>query len=109
MWKKLAAGSIACLTLSLTAFSATAAPLPRTGKLLKLVNGDLMCYIDLRDARGKIHTLGADFDICTKEKLINRKVQLTYKRMRVNDCESAEPCGKTRWQLLVSGIKPFRR
>ena len=54
-----------------------------------------MCYVDLVDARGKKYNLGANFDICNQTKLVNKQVKVTYKKDNVNDCQSAEPCGKT--------------
>ena len=78
---------------------------PTTGKVLKLTNGDLMCYLDLIDRRGKKYNLGAYFTICDQTKLLNQQVQLTYKRSKVNDCQSNEPCGKTRIENLVVKMK----
>ena len=79
---------------------------PTSGKVLKLTNGDLMCYVDLVDARGKKHNLGADFDICNQTKLIDKQVKVTYKKDNVNDCQSAEPCGKTRVENLIVKMQP---
>jgi hypothetical protein len=109
MWKKLAAGSLAFLTLSTGAWAVETDGLLRSGRILKMTNGDVMCYLEVRDAQGKVRTIGADFEVCAQEQLINRKVRFTYKRMRVSDCESAEPCGKTRWEMLVSAVKPIKR
>jgi hypothetical protein len=81
---------------------------PTSAKLLKLTNGDLMCYVDLIDARGKTYSLGADFEICQQSKFLNKRVQLTYKRSNVNDCQSAEPCGKTRVENLIVKMKLIR-
>jgi hypothetical protein len=89
--------------------SVTSTAFPTTGKLLKLVNGDLMCYVDLVDARGKkYHSLGAGFGICEQTKLLNKRVKLTYKRGNVSDCQSAEPCGKSRVKNLISTMKLHR-
>jgi hypothetical protein len=74
---------------------------PTDGKVVNLTNGDLMCYVELIDTRGKQHMLGADFDICQQTKLLNKQVKLTYKRGKVNDCQSAEPCGKSRIENLI--------
>lgn len=73
---------------------------PVTGKVLKLTNGDLMCYAEIDD-RGKKYYLGADFDVCSQVKFLNKKVKLTYKRSKVNDCQSNEPCSKTRIENLI--------
>ncbi|WP_295617227.1 hypothetical protein [Chamaesiphon sp. GL140_3_metabinner_50] len=78
---------------------------PKQGKVLQLTNGDLMCYVQLVDARGRKYDIGADFDICQQTKFINRKVTLTYKRGKVNDCQSAAPCGKTRTENLIVKMK----
>ena len=77
---------------------------PNSGKVLKLTNGDLMCYADIEN-RGKKYHLGADFDVCSQIKLINKRVRLTYKRSKVNDCQSSEPCGKTRIENLIVKMK----
>ena len=79
---------------------------PTSGKVLKLTNGDLMCYVDLVDARGKKYNLGASFDICNQIKLVNKQVKVTYKKDNVNDCQSAEPCGKTRVENLIVKMQP---
>ena len=78
---------------------------PTRGKVLQLTNGDLMCYVRLVDARGKTYDIGANFDICQQTKFINRKVTLTYRRSKVNDCQSAAPCGKTRTEDLIVKMK----
>ncbi len=82
---------------------------PTSGKVLTLTNGDLMCYVDVIDARGKEYTLGAGFEICQQSQFLNKRVQLTYKRGRVNDCQSAEPCGKTRVENLIVKMKLIRK
>jgi hypothetical protein len=79
--------------------------LPTSGKVLRLVNGDLMCYVTILDARGRQHQLGADFDICTNQKLLQKKVRLNYKSSLVSDCQSAEPCGKTRSMMLITKVR----
>ncbi len=81
------------------------ASFPTTGKVLNLTNGDLMCYVDLIDPRGVKYNLGADFDICNQPKLINRQVNLTYRRIKVSDCQTSPDCGKTRVQNLVVKMK----
>ena len=77
---------------------------PTSGKVLTLSNGDLMCYVDIRSAGKKYH-LGADFSICNQSKFINQQVQLTYKSSKVNDCQSSEPCGKSRIENLIVKMK----
>ena len=77
---------------------------PSSGKVVKLTNGDLMCYVEIK-TRGKIYQLGADFDICNQTKLLNQQVRLTYQRRKVNDCQSSEPCGKTKIKNLIVKMK----
>lgn len=86
--------------------SVQATKFPTSGKLLKLVSGDIMCYVDLVDARGKKYdSLGAVFEICEQTKLLNKRVKFTYKQVSVSDCMSAEPCGKNRVENLISTMK----
>jgi hypothetical protein len=103
------AGMIATASLMYSFPSAASKPIkvnsaPTSGKVLSLTNGDLMCYVDI-GAGGKKYHLGADFSICNQTKLLNRSVKLTYKRMKVNDCQSNEPCGKTRMENLIVKMK----
>jgi hypothetical protein len=37
---------------------------------------------------------------------VNKQVKLTYKKGSVNDCQSADPCGKTRIENLVVKMQP---
>jgi hypothetical protein len=107
---KIVAGVITATSL-LPAFPSEAIKLvkadrfPPSGKILKLTSGDLMCYVDLRDSRGKKYNIGAIFEICNQPKFINRQVQLTYKRSKIDDCQSNEPCGKTRIENLIVKMK----
>jgi hypothetical protein len=82
---------------------------PTSGKVLQLTSGDLMCYVNLIDARGKKHTIGAIFEICEQSQFLNQQVQLTYKPTKVNDCQSAEPCGKTKIENAIVKMKLVRR
>jgi hypothetical protein len=112
MFMKSLVTSLSVLAITLAALPVQAIParsLPRRGTVLTMTNGDIMCYIELRDARGKKHTLGATFELCERpQRFLNRKVLLTYKRGTVNDCQSAEPCGKSRWETLVVKLKVYR-
>jgi hypothetical protein len=81
---------------------------PTKGKVLKLTNGDLMCYVDLVDAGGKKHSLGADFSICEQSKFLNQQVRLTYKKIKVSDCQSAEPCGKSKLKNAIVKMRLMR-
>lgn len=74
------------------------------GKILNFTNGDLMCYVEV-NALGNNYSIGANFDICSQTQFLNKQVQLTYKRTKVNDCPSNEPCGKTRLENLIVKMK----
>lgn len=78
---------------------------PPSGKLLQLQMGDLACYVKVRDNHGKKRDLVANFDICEQTKLLNEQVQLTYQRVKINDCQSAEPCGKTKIENAIVKMK----
>jgi hypothetical protein len=90
-----------CQAVPSLAIAATQVNMPLTGKVIKLTQGDLMCYVDLIDARGKQHNVGADFAICERTEFLNKRVRLTYKRIRINDCNSNEACGKTRLKQAI--------
>lgn len=76
---------------------------PQVAKIKRMVNGDLMCYVTLVDDRdNKAQEMGATFDLCTKSnQFLNQTVKLDYAEENVNDCRSAEPCGKTRQAILI--------
>lgn len=79
---------------------------PKTGTVKALVNGDLLCYVTLTDDQKKESQVGASFEICAEEKkFLNKKVRLFYEIASVNDCESAEPCGKTRKESIVNKME----
>ncbi|CDM96336.1 lysozyme inhibitor LprI family protein [Limnospira fusiformis KN01] len=82
---------------------------PQMGQVTNIVQGDIMCYVTLKDQMNREHQLGATFDICAKaNQFINRRVSLKYSLQNVNDCESIEPCGKTRQELLISSMDVVR-
>jgi hypothetical protein len=78
---------------------------PKEGRVKKIVNGDLMCYVTLVDNKGIQHNVGASFEICDEKKFLNKKVRVTYKVESVNDCQSSEPCGKTRKQSIITKME----
>ena len=76
------------------------------GTVKELVNGDLMCYVTLVDKKGIEHNVGASFDICADEKkFVNKKVRAVYEIKSVSDCQSAEPCGKTRKESIITKME----
>lgn len=73
-----------------------------SGIVKELVNGDLMCYVTLIDENGEENIIGASFEICEQsEKFLDKKVNLTYELANINDCQSNEPCGKTRQEFII--------
>jgi small-conductance mechanosensitive channel len=75
---------------------------PEIAIIKNLVSGDIMCYVDVVDENGKEHHLSASFEICEQKNVLNKKVRLTYEEGSVNDCQSAEPCGKSRIEILIT-------
>ncbi|MEQ8754335.1 MAG: hypothetical protein RID09_12555 [Coleofasciculus sp. G1-WW12-02] len=79
---------------------------PTVGRVKSMVNGDLMCYVTLVAENNIEYEVGATFDICANSNLfVNQKVRLFYERIPVNDCQSAEPCGKTRIESLITQME----
>lgn len=82
---------------------------PATGRVLRLTHGDLMCYVDLLDTRGKKHTLGADFPICDRTQFVDKMVGLTYRMVQINHCQGNDRCGKTISKNLIVKMRLLRR
>jgi len=79
---------------------------PPSGTIKEMQNGDLKCYVSLVDGNGKLHEgVGATFDVCEPDKYVNKNVNLFYELENVNDCQSAEPCGKTIKEWLITKIE----
>lgn len=78
---------------------------PNEGTVKEIVTGDLMCYVTLVDNKGIQHNVGASFEVCDEKKFLNKKVRVTYKVESVNDCQSSEPCGKTRKQSIITKME----
>ena len=64
-----------------------------------------MCYVTLVDSNNVSHELGATFEVCKDQSVLNRSVNLSYQTVAVNDCKSNEPCGKTRQESLISRME----
>ncbi len=76
---------------------------PKVATIRSMIQGDLKCYVSILDQGGIKQELGATFDICAQgEKFLSKKVNLTYETVKVNDCESNEPCGKTKEESLIT-------
>ncbi|WP_413199148.1 hypothetical protein [Nostoc piscinale] len=80
--------------------------LPTIGTVKELVNGDLLCYATLIDEQGIEHPVGASFEICAESaKFLNKKVRASYTIESVSDCQSAEPCGKTKKESIITKME----
>jgi len=79
---------------------------PTIATVKELVTGDIICYATIVDDQGKEHNVGASFEICDQaDKYLNQKVRASYEIASLNDCESAEPCGKTRQESIISQME----
>ena len=79
---------------------------PKIATVKELVTGDIICYATIVDDQGKEHNVGASFEICDQaDKYLNQKVRASYEIASLNDCESAEPCGKTRQESIISQME----
>ncbi|WP_164674478.1 hypothetical protein [Spirulina subsalsa] len=78
---------------------------PQRATFTRLQAGDLMCYTQVMDPQGQVFDLGATFELCDRQsELLNQTVRLLYSLENVADCESNEPCGKTRQETLISEV-----
>ncbi|MBE9209528.1 hypothetical protein IQ244_24120 [Nostoc sp. LEGE 06077] len=79
---------------------------PTIGTVKELVNGDLLCYATLTDEQGMEHQVGASFEICAESaKFLNKKVRASYTIESVSDCQSAEPCGKSKKESIITKME----
>jgi hypothetical protein len=62
-----------------------------------------MCYVTIDTENGRFSDLGAGFDLCQQE-WVGQKVSVSVKPTRVNDCQSNEPCGKTKDMFLITNM-----
>ncbi|QHV00936.1 hypothetical protein BWK47_12870 [Synechocystis sp. CACIAM 05] len=111
IWPTLLFGIVACTAIKeLPPVQAEPmeATLPTVATITELVNGDLACYVDLMDSQGNQYQgLYAAFEICEQVALIGQKVKLTYQPLSFNDCQSSEPCGKSKTELAIVQIEPW--
>ena len=79
---------------------------PSIGTVTQMTNGDLMCYLTIADDKGTEHQVGASFEICEQQAtFLNQRVNLFYQTVSVNDCQSIEPCGRSRQASLVTRME----
>jgi len=59
--------------------------------------GDLACYVTLLNtSTQKLEHYDSEFDWCHKPELFGQKIKVTFHKIMINDCESIEPCGRSR-------------
>ncbi|MBF2079103.1 MAG: hypothetical protein IGR76_11445 [Synechococcales cyanobacterium T60_A2020_003] len=76
---------------------------PEIGTLMSAQAGDVMCYTTVRDRQGQEFPIGATFEICDRQnELLGQTVRFVYSEETVADCQSAEPCGRSRQETLIS-------
>ncbi|TVR08466.1 MAG: hypothetical protein EA395_11255 [Phormidium sp. GEM2.Bin31] len=79
--------------------------LPEVATIEETQVGDLMCYVTVTDLRGNTSVIGAQYQICDNEdQFLRQTVGLGYTETTVADCESNEPCGRTRQEMLLSDV-----
>jgi hypothetical protein len=78
---------------------------PEIGTLISAQSGDLACYTTVRDRQGREFQILATYEICDRQsQLLNQTVRFIYEDGNVPDCESAEPCGRTRRETLIADV-----
>jgi hypothetical protein len=80
---------------------------PTIATVTRIDNGDNACYVSLvNQKKQKFDSIPAEFDICEKsDTFLNKRVRLTYASGKINDCQSAEPCGKTKTVTLIKKMQ----
>ncbi|MFM2450901.1 MAG: hypothetical protein RIS44_3351 [Pseudomonadota bacterium] len=77
------------------------------GTVTDISDGDLGCYLSLKDDQGKAFKELADFAICEKPKAyLGRRVSLTYtmRSVMADSCQGDTSCKKTRAVALVQSL-----
>ena len=77
-----------------------------TGLLTGLQSGDVACYLTLKDKNGAEFTEMAIFEICEMQKIVGKRVRLSYRIESViaDSCQGNPECRDTQKMALVSAI-----
>ncbi|MEW5860869.1 MAG: hypothetical protein AB1861_26435 [Cyanobacteriota bacterium] len=79
---------------------------PTIATIKSMVTGDLKCYVTLVDENKIQRNVGASFEVCEQEKtFLNKKVRNFYEIRSVSDCQSIEPCGKSKQEFLITKME----
>ncbi|MCX6553307.1 MAG: hypothetical protein NTY02_20265 [Acidobacteria bacterium] len=73
-----------------------------------LENGDVACYLTLKDDQGVVFKELGDFDLCTRQpSLIGKRVALKYsvENVMADECQGNPDCKKTRTVALVASVQ----
>lgn len=84
-------------------------PVPSTGILRSLQNGDRACYAEVEDAKGVHRSLEAAFELCERTDLIGRRVRLVRRTARVlaASCQGDPDCGRSDVVELIVELQPL--
>ena len=72
--------------------------------MLELQQGDLACYLTIKERESPLY---AAFELCAEEHT-GKRVRLHYSQATINDCQSNEPCGRSKRVDMVVRIEPMR-
>ena len=77
------------------------------GVIVAMNNGDVACYLKLKDDRGGAFEEMAKFEICEKAALVGKRVALAYElgRVMADECGGDTNCKKTRTVALVNAVR----
>jgi len=79
------------------------------GTITAMQDGDIACYLSLKDDLGVTFEEMADFELCRqKSALVGQRVALTYRPQRVQsgECQGDPGCRKSVLVLVVVAAKP---
>lgn len=79
------------------------------GTVQRMENGDIACYLHMKDDRGAAFTELADFEICMqKPSVVGKRVRLEYQVSRVQSasCQGDPDCKKSDVVALVTKATP---
>jgi hypothetical protein len=113
---RLAIAAIGCVLIAILPAAAQTAGTVTIGKEVKkttgivtaLANGDVACYVTLKDDKGVEFTEMGDFSFCEKPAaLIGKRVSLTYKPEKVlaDECQGNPDCKKSKTVALITGVQ----
>lgn len=77
------------------------------GTVVKLTNGDISCYVELKDDAGKLVSESADFDVCDEARYKGKRVELnwTLAKVQAASCQGDPNCTKSETVPLIKSMK----